>query len=104
MPIYKDSVRKARESVLKEDLWIMRDAIDQHFTDKGYYPSDLSALVDTKYIRQIPVDPITGSADTWVTEDAEATDETMPDQPSGIINVRSGAEGTTIDGIAYSDL
>src|SRR5947199_38617 len=50
MPIYKDSVKKAREAVLREDLWVLRDAIDQHFTDKGHYPADLGALVEAGYI------------------------------------------------------
>lgn len=103
VPVYRDSVRRAREAVLREDLYILRDAIDQHFTDKAYYPADLGALVETKYIRQIPVDPITGSADTWVLEDAP-TDESNPDEAGGIYNVRSGAPGTTIDGTPFADL
>jgi len=102
-PIYRESVIRAREAVLKEDLFIMRDAIDQYFTDKGHYPSDLNALVDEKYIKMIPADPFTRTADTWITEDAES-DGADPDQPSGIINVRSGAEGASLDGTAYGEL
>jgi general secretion pathway protein G len=103
MPIYKDSVRKARESVLREDLYLMRDAIDQYFTDKGHWPSDLNALVDDGYLKQIPVDPITGGPDTWVTEEAEMS-EAMPDQPGGIRDVKSGAVGTAVDGTPYNEL
>lgn len=103
MPIYNKSVAKAREAVLREDLWVMRDSIDQHFTDKGHYPADLNALVEEGYLKAIPVDPITNSADTWVTEEAEA-DESDPDAPTGIKDVKSGATGSTIDGVAYAEL
>jgi general secretion pathway protein G len=103
MPIYSRSVAKAREAVLREDLWVMRDSIDQHFTDKGHYPADLNALVEEGYLKAIPVDPITNSPDTWTTEEAE-TDESDPDSPTGIRDVKSGAPGTTIDGVAYADL
>jgi general secretion pathway protein G len=103
LPAYKNSVIRAREGVLREDLWIMRDCIDQYFTDKGHYPEDLNALVDAEYIKKVPVDPITNSSDTWVTEEAEA-DESNPDQPSGIKDVHSGASGNTAEGTPYSDL
>lgn len=104
MPIYKDSVQRSREAVLKEDLWIMRDAIDQYFTDRGRYPSDLGALVDAKYIKAIPVDPMTGAADTWVPEDADSDEALNPDEPAGIRDVHSGAPGNTADGTPYSEL
>ncbi len=103
MPVYKDSVRRAREAVLREDLYILRDSIDQFYTDKGHYPSDLGALVAENYIKQIPIDPFTGSADSWITEEAES-DDTTTDQPAGIREVKSGAIGTTADGTPYSDL
>ena len=103
LPQYRLSVIKAKEAVLREDLWIMRDSINQHYTDKGHYPSDLNALVDAGYIQSVPVDPITKSAETWVTEDAESTEDD-PDAPSGIKDVRSGAAGMTVDGVQYSEL
>jgi general secretion pathway protein G len=103
LPAYKTSVTKAREAVLREDLWIMRDSINQHFTDKGHYPPDLNALVDAGYIKSVPLDPITNSAETWITEDAES-DESDPDAPSGIKDVRSGAAGNTVEGQPYSEL
>ena len=105
MPIYQGSVKKAREAVLREDLWVMRDAIDQHFTDKGHYPADLNALIESGYLKQLPVDPITNSADTWVTEEAESDEGmTTSDAPAGIKNVKSGAPGSTVDGQSYGDL
>ena len=103
LPAYHNSVVKAKEAVLREDLWIMRDSINQHFTDKGHYPADLNALVDENYIKALPVDPITNSADTWITEEAES-DDSDPDAPAGIKDVRSGAGGTTGDGVPYSEL
>jgi general secretion pathway protein G len=103
LPAYRNSVTKAKEAVLREDLWILRDSINQHFTDKGHYPADLNGLVEAGYIKAVPVDPITNSADTWITEDAES-DESDPDQPSGIKDVRSGAAGSTVEGVQYSEL
>ena len=60
LPIFKDSQTKAREAVLKENLFVLRDLIDQYYADKGYYPADLQTLVDEEYIRKVPVDPFTG--------------------------------------------
>src|SRR5262245_62666698 len=68
---YQSSVRRGREAVLKEDLFRMRDAIDQYYADKGKYPVDLNELVTTNYIRRVPVDPMTGSAETWQPVQAE---------------------------------
>ena len=99
---YRGAIIKAREAVLREDLYIMRTAIDQYFADKGYYPSDLQALVEDKYIRDVPVDPITKSADTWITEYAEWDDTDISTEP-GIVDVRSGAEGYSLDGTSYSE-
>jgi general secretion pathway protein G len=103
MPIYKDAVLKAREAVLREDLWVMRDAIDQFFTDNGHYPADLNALIEKNYIKSIPPDPITGSTDSWITETAEG-DESDPNAPAGIKNVKSGAQGVSRDGAPYGDM
>src|SRR5687768_9056471 len=68
---YVNSVRRAREATLKEDLFRMRDAIDQHYADKNKYPSSLQDLVSSGYMREIPKDPITDSRDTWQTTPAE---------------------------------
>jgi general secretion pathway protein G len=99
---YQRSIRKAKEAVLKEDLYIMRQAIDQYFADKGEWPPDLQALVEESYLRDIPVDPITESAQTWVTEPAQVDDRDISTSP-GIADVHSGADGVAMDGSSYSE-
>jgi general secretion pathway protein G len=92
----------AREAVLKENLYAMRDVIDQYFADKGKYPESLGTLVEEGYLRRIPEDPVTHSTESWQTIQAEA-DEQDPDASGGIIDVKSGAEGNALDGSRYSD-
>jgi len=92
-----------REAVLREDLWILRDSINRFFSDHGRYPDSLAALVEAGSIKSIPVDPITNSAETWITEHTEP-DPVHPDAPAGIRDVRSGATGTTVQGVPYSEL
>jgi len=99
---YRNSVQHTQESVLRTDLFRMRDAIDQYYADKNKYPSSLETLVTDGYMRRIPEDPITHSADTWQTEPAEA-DPANPTAEPGIYNVKSGAQGTALDGSSYSD-
>ena len=99
---YKNSVQRGREAVLHEDLFRLRDAIDQFYADRGKYPTDLEELASSNYIRRVPVDPMTNSSSTWVTEQAEP-DPNNPTAQIGISNVKSGAEGTGIDGSNYSD-
>jgi general secretion pathway protein G len=99
---YKHSIWKAKEAVLKEDLFRMRTQINLYFADKGRYPYDLQALVDDEYLTKIPVDPITQSADTWIPEYAEIDESNISTEP-GIENVRSGASGVAMDGTSYSD-
>src|SRR5450759_1339735 len=99
---YRNSVVSAKESVLVTDLFRMRDAIDQYYADKGKYPSSLDSLVSDGYMRKIPEDPITKSADTWTTVPAEP-DPNNPSAEPGIYDVKSGAQGTALDGSNYSD-
>jgi general secretion pathway protein G len=99
---YKNSVQRGRESVLKTDLFHMRDAIDQYYADKGKYPSSLDALVTDGYLRKIPEDPITNSSTTWQTVPAEP-DPANPSAEPGIYDVKSGATGTALDGTNYSE-
>jgi general secretion pathway protein G len=99
---YRNSVQHTQESVLRTDLFRMRDAIDQYYADKNKYPSSLETLVTDGYMRRIPEDPITHTADTWQTEPAEA-DPANPTAEPGIYNVKSGAQGTALDGSSYSD-
>jgi len=99
---YMRSIRKAKEAVLKEDLYIMRTAIHQYFADKGRYPADLNALVEDSYLKAVPTDPITGSADSWETVDAVMDDRDISTEP-GIADVKSGAEGQGLDGSTFSE-
>lgn len=99
---YRNSVRRAEEAALKENLFRMRDAMDQFYADKNKWPGDLSELVSEGYIREIPTDPMTKSKDTWRTETAEP-DANNPASSVGIDNVFSGSEGTGLDGTPYSE-
>jgi general secretion pathway protein G len=97
VPRYFGSLEKAREAVLQEDLASLRDALDKFFSDTGAYPTSLEDLVQRKYLRSIPVDPITESATTWVI--------VPPDdhRRGGVFNVKSGAEGQARNGSSYRD-
>ena len=99
---YQRSIVKAKEAALQHDLYTMRTLINQYFADKGKYPSDLQSLVDDRYLQAIPKDPFTGSDQTWITEPAEAAEEDISTEP-GIADVRSGAEGVSLDGRSYSE-
>jgi len=100
---YKRNIVKAKETVLRENLFTMRTQINNYFSDKGKYPYDLQALVDDEYLRSVPIDPVTGSPDTWVVEYAELGEDDISLEP-GIVDVRSGAPGTTLEGTPYGDL
>ena len=99
---YQRSIQKAKEAVLRENLFVMRTQINLFFADKGHYPYDLNALGDERYLRQVPVDPITESADTWITEVSDMDDTDIATEP-GIIDVRSGADGSGLDGTSYAE-
>jgi general secretion pathway protein G len=101
VPIYKLHLLHANEAVLKEDLYNMRQAIDQFTQDKGKAPQDLNDIVTAGYLHAIPKDPFTHSAETWqvVQEDVlTSVDQTAP----GISDVKSGASLNSADGTAYS--
>ena len=109
MPALKNVPIRAKESVLKTNLRTLRDMIDQHYGDKGKYPTSLQALVDEGYVRKLPVDPMTKSSETWV----PVYEESDPDHPlaetdsdpasPGIVDVHSGAPGNSLDGTPYKD-
>lgn len=99
---YRNSVVRTKEAVLREDLFRMRDAIDQYDADKAKYPASLDALVSEGYLRQVPKDPITTSADTWQAIPSEP-DPANPEAEPGIFDVKSGAEGTSLDGSRYAE-
>jgi general secretion pathway protein G len=99
---YKNGVQHTAESVLRTDLFRMRDAIDQYYADKNKYPASLDTLVSDGYMRKVPEDPITHSTDSWQTVAAEP-DPANPTSEPGIYDVKSGAQGTALDGSTYAD-
>lgn len=101
-PMYKTSLIRSREAVLRDDLFTLRSVIDQYTLDKQEAPQSLSDLVDAGYLRELPVDPFTGSSDTWE-EEYEDTTLMLPTQTSpGIVDVHSGSNLTSISGEPYS--
>lgn len=95
VPRYFGSLARADESALKEDLFVMRDAIDKHYADTGMYPASLDDLATKKYLRSVPIDPLTQSASTWLV--------VAPGDPSkgAVYDVKSGAKGVGRDGKPY---
>ncbi|MSO61317.1 MAG: prepilin-type N-terminal cleavage/methylation domain-containing protein [Acidobacteria bacterium] len=102
MTQYRNSVTRAEEAVLKENLFRMNDAIDQYYADKNKWPSDLAELSSAGYIREIPIDPMTKAKDTWTTTQAEP-DPNNPASQVGIYSVKSGSDRTALDGTRYAD-
>ena len=102
MTQYRHSVIYAREGVLKEDLFRLRDAIDQYYADKGTYPSTLDALITEGYVRKLPEDPFTKSSSTWQTVPAEP-DPNNPTAEAGVYDVKSGSDATALDGTKYAE-
>ncbi len=95
VPRYFHSLERSREAVLHQDLFVMRDAIDKFYGDLARYPDTLAELVERRYVRGIPVDPMTKSAETWVLVLSEDTEIT------GVRDVHSGAPGTASDGTSF---
>lgn len=102
IPAYRNATQRAKEATLRENLARMREAIDEYHTDKGEYPPALEDLVTAGYLRSLPVDPISESDSTWVVEYTpwELVEE---GEIAGIFDVRSGAEGTSLDGTSYEE-
>ena len=99
---YRRSIIKAKEAVLRENLFRTRNSINQYFADKGKYPFDLEALVEDRYLRAVPRDPITESSNTWILIPAGMGEEDISLEP-GVADLRSGAEGISMDGSAFAD-
>jgi general secretion pathway protein G len=99
---YQNSIRRTREAVLKQDLFRMREAIDQFYADKNKYPVSLDELVTEKYLRRVPEDPFTGSTDTWQTVMSDP-DPLNPTAQPGIYDIKSGSDQTGLDGTRYSE-
>jgi len=101
IPAYNQSILRAKESVLKQDLFQLRSLISQYTLDKQKAPQSLDDLVQSGYIKQIPVDPMTGSNSSW-TVDQEDSLMSVDQQDPGISDVHSGATQMSSDGTAYS--
>lgn len=96
-PRYIGSVDKSKESVLRENLATLRDVLDKHYADTGKYPAALDELVAKRYLRRMPVDPITDSDRTWIVVPPEDKEK------GGVFDVHSGADGRARDGTSYRD-
>lgn len=97
VPRYFGNVEKTKEAVLHENLSSLRDSVDKFYSDTGKYPQTLDDLVSKKYLRTVPLDPITESSTTWVIIPPEDP------QLGGVYNVKSGAQGKARDGSSYAD-
>jgi general secretion pathway protein G len=94
-PRYMKQADKAKDAVLRENLASLRLAIDQYYGDRGHYPVQLEQLVEARYLRRVPIDPITGRYNTWRLIQVEGEEQ-------GIYDVKSGAEGQGMDGTVYN--
>ena len=102
LPRYFNHLESSRETILKQDLAVMRDAIDKFHGDRGRYPNSLDELVSERYLRALPVDPITDRSDTWQAV-APVTNEAGESETGELYDIKSGAPGTARDGSAYAD-
>lgn len=100
VPSYQRAMQNARETVLKENLWHMRKAIDQYNADKGRPPQSLDDLITAKYFRERPVDPMT---DTTEWNEVMDADTTSSDGEQGLTDIKSTSDGVDSDGKAYSE-
>ena len=102
LPIYNRSIVRAKESVLKNNLFTLRTVIDEYTYDKQKAPQTLNDLVSDGYLRQIPIDPLTNTADSWkiIMEDAS---NTVNQSEPGIFDVRSGSDKTSLEGTPYAE-
>jgi general secretion pathway protein G len=101
IPSYLRSVQKAKEAVLKEDLHTMRTSIDSYTVDKEKAPQGLDDLVQGGYLKTVPIDPITGHNDTWITSQSDTLTDINETQ-GGIDDVHSGAQNLASDGTSYN--
>src|SRR5579864_7721636 len=102
LPAYNQSIWRAKESVLKQNLFALRSVISQYTLDKQKAPQSLQDLVTGGYFKQIPNDPMTGRSDTWTVEEETDTILTVDQQEPGIFDVHSGSTAVGSDGTAYN--
>ncbi|WP_245615926.1 type II secretion system protein [Andreprevotia chitinilytica] len=98
VPRYFSALDRSKDTALREDLRVMRSVLSKFYSDRGQYPQSLQELIDTKYLKDIPIDPITETADSWVT--VASKEEGV----EGIADIKSGATGNTVDGVPYESL
>ncbi len=98
VPRYFNSLDRSKESALRQNLKVMRDGIDKFYTDQGRYPESLDELVQKRYFRALPVDPVTDSDKTWIGMPSTEADK------KGIVDVKSGAPGEASDGKPFEQL
>jgi general secretion pathway protein G len=101
IPIYNQSITRAKESVLRDDLFTLRSLINQYTLDKQKAPQSLDDLVSGGYLKQLPKDPFTNRSDSWTTEQEDVL-LSVDQQEPGITDVHSGATLTSLDGTAYN--
>ncbi len=101
VPSFVSAIRSAREAALRQDLHTMRDAIEQYTEDKQEAPQSLDDLVQSGYLKVLPIDPMTHRNDTWVPDQSDSLTSVDQSQP-GIDNVHSGSDQTGSDGVPYS--
>ncbi len=97
VPRYFRSLERSKEAVLAQDLASLRESIDKFYGDTGKYPPTLAALVEKRYLRRIPIDPIARTSDKWVVVSSDDPDD------GGVKDVKSGAEGTGENGVPYAE-
>jgi general secretion pathway protein G len=99
LPRYFGSIDRSKEATLKQSLSVMRDAIDQFYSDQGRYPDSLGELQERRYVRSIPVDPVTGSSESWIV----VAPPPGPDVKGAVYDVKSGADGKATGGTEFSN-
>jgi general secretion pathway protein G len=97
VPSFQRSIVRSREASLRNSLFVLRDVIDQYYGDFGEYPESLEILVEKRYIRQVPMDPITGSIDTWIFIAPEG------DETTGIYDIHSGSHKISLYSGPYNE-
>ena len=102
LPIYNKSITRAKESVLRNNLFTLRNVIDEYTYDKQKAPQSLDDLVSAGYLRQVPVDPMTGASDTWKVIMEDSMDSVDQNDP-GVFDVKSGSDKKSLEGDHYSD-
>jgi len=96
LPSYFGSIQRAKETALRENLTVLRQTFDKFYADRNRYPASLNELVELKYLKGVPIDPVTESSTTWRIETSGA-------ENAGLVNIRSGASGVAQDGTPYSE-